>query len=145
MYSPLVPQLLQLYDQPKFFGGVRVRISFPVKYMGAVPVDARFVLYVYEGSILPWHGRLITSYEKVEHFEPYEEREIFFEHRTVSTGEGRRDLGLEVFKDTLKLYSGEWDDPYFVTTVPEQMTGWVMMMVPLGLAGMVIMMVEEVM
>jgi len=147
MSSALASQLSPVYSplqQQRFAGGIPIRISFPVKYTGTVPVDARFVLYIYEGSALPTHGRLIAQYEKVEHFEPGEEKDLVFEHRTVSTGEVRRDLGLEAFRNTERLYSGEWDDTYFVTTTTEQMMGWVVLMIPLALVGMMIPLIREV-
>jgi len=141
----LSPLYLSPLGQQRFAGGTPIRISFPVKYVGTVPIDARFVLYIYEGSILPRHGRLIAQYEKAEHFEPEEEKDLVFEHRTVSTMEARRDLGLEAFKNTERVYSGEWNDVYFVTTATEQMMGMVALMIPLALMGMMLpMIIEEV-
>jgi len=147
MYSPLALQLSPGYSPQvqKFPGGVPVRITFPAKYTGTVPVDARFILYIYEGSVLPTPGRLITQYEILEHFEPGEEKELVFEHRTVSTMVDRRDLGLEALVNTERVFSGEWDDIYYVATTTEQMMGWVVLIVPLALVGMMMLMIREVM
>jgi len=104
-----------------------------VKYIGTVPVDARFILYIYEGSVLPTPGRLLATYEKIERFEPGEERKLVFEHQTVSTWEARRDIGLEAFRNAERIYSGEWDDRYFVVSPARQMIPLMLMMLPLVL------------
>ena len=127
----------QLY-LPSAFAG-EVLISVPVRNTG-VACNVEVNLYIYEGSWLPGHGTLLAHYTQDVRFEEGEDKEVVFAHSVIQTGQGRRDIGVEVVAGGLVAASVEFDDVYSVSTAMEEVMGGITAMLPLmAMMGMMMM------
>jgi len=104
-----------------------VTIVAPIRNLGPA-VDATVKLYVYEGSWLPTHGKLLAEYSQDVHFDEGGRKEVEFTHAVVVTDEARRDVGVEVLVAGEVQASREFDDVYTMPTRQGQAMGMLMQM-----------------
>lgn len=105
----------QLLVQPRQALSGKVVVSVPIKCTGDA-ADATVHLYIYEGSALPTHGRMLAHYEQSLAFAKGEQRTVEFLHEEQATSEARRDVGVEVEVKGSICASREFDDVYYAAT-----------------------------
>ncbi len=105
----------QLLVQPSQALAGTVLITVPIKCTGDA-AEATVYLYIYEGSALPGHGRLLARYEQAVSFLKGQQRTVEFLHEEQRTREARRDVGVEVAVGGNVCVSREFDDVYYAAT-----------------------------
>lgn len=101
--------------------GTKIRIKCQVKSNMAVAVQAKLLVYIYEGSILPGHGTLLaTGYTDPLVIDPGATVTLSIVHTTLAGGIDRRDVGVRAYALEGSVWvdtgqAAEWDDVYFVS------------------------------
>lgn len=128
---------------PSAFAG-EINISVPVRCTGDSGTF-EVNLFIFEGSILPGHGRLLAEYTQDVSLVRGQQKDVVFPHTVVPTGEARRDTGVEIVAGNRVLASREFDDVYEVETqgAGGGLTDMIGMLMMLGMMAMVMPMFGE--
>jgi hypothetical protein len=133
----------QLLVQPSENLTGKLIISVPIKCTGDA-AEATVHLYIYEGSLLPTHGRPLAHYQQDVSFAKGQQRTVEFLHEEQATQEARRDVGVEVEVGGNVCVSREFDDVYYAATTGGGMEG-VSAMLPMMFMVMMLGMVTQMM
>ncbi|MBA7695512.1 hypothetical protein ES703_104140 [subsurface metagenome] len=103
--------------------GTDITIRCPIKSLCADPQTIMARVTIYEGSIWPGHGAVITAYDTIDfQISPRESYNADIRHTAVAGTIDRRDVEVQIYIGGQPVKQSEWDDVYYVITPEKEFT-----------------------
>ncbi len=106
--------------QAPVYPGTVIDIHCPVTMVAGETLDRLYaIVKIYEGSIWPGHGTLLST-KQTPFFTlaPGETKEVIIHRAAVAGTIDRRDVEVEIYRAGKLLIEDEWDDVYYVEEKP---------------------------